>query len=154
MRFTLIKLPNPILREKAKLCIIDDAFRARLGEIEEFIWQIPKHLGQVAGLAAPQIGISERFFFMLDKWYINPEIVWTPSAPLKNFEEGCFSLEDGRFNYKTERHYSIRVKYQDTEGIWHEERLKGFEAQCFQHELDHLNGILCCDYEHNPLQTI
>lgn len=151
MRYNLIKLPNPILREIAKPCVIDDAFRARLGELEEFMWQIPKNLGTLAGLAAPQVGISERFFYMLDKWYMNPEITWTPSAPLKNFHEGCYSLEPGRFNYPTQRHYSVRVKYQDVDGEWQEERLKGFEAQVFQHELDHLNGILCCDYASNPL---
>ncbi len=142
----IVKAPSDILYKKAKLCVIDDAFLQRLGEIEEFMWFIPKDLGTLAGLAAPQVGISERFFFMYGKWYINPEIIWTPSAPLKEFAEGCYSLDDRKYDYRTFRHYSVGVKYQDVHGEWHEERLKGKESQCFQHELDHLNGILACDH--------
>lgn len=143
----ILKWPDQRLREKCKPCIINDVLREKLAEIEEFIKTIPPHLGNFIGLAAPQVGITERFFMVMGTWYINPEIIWTPKAPLKDFKEGCYSLQDQVFAYETQRHYSVSVKYQDPQGEWHEARLKGLEAQAFQHEFDHLNGILACDHK-------
>lgn len=143
----IIKDPNPILRQVAQpVTAFDDALQAELASIEKFILSIPVEFGKFVGLAAPQVAISKRYFFMLGKWYINPSITWRPKAPLHEKSEGCYSLTSGDFTNKTYRSYAIAVKYQDPLGNWHEEKLKGLHCHAFQHELDHLDGILACDH--------
>lgn len=109
------------------------------------------------GLAAPQVGIQRNIFlFMrLDKKdapveaVINP-IVVSKSPELINFEgDGCLSIPDERGT--TSRHAWIDVKYYDSKGSLIEERLhagkrgEDFTGVIFQHEFDHLNGILFID---------
>ncbi len=110
------------------------------------------------GLAAPQIGVLRRVF-VLDlealqigkgvKAFINPEIVEKSGWVVG--EEGCLSIpgvygEVGRF---------ARIRYrakvlQDGELVEEEGELEGLAARAFQHELDHLNGVLFID--HLPLR--
>lgn len=98
------------------------------------------------GLAAPQIGIARRVFVMSvhgrDRVCFNPEIIES-SDVLTEFEEGCLSFPGDQCIIK--RPDTIIVRYQDAEGIWTETNLVGLEARCFQHELDHLNGITMHD---------
>lgn len=98
------------------------------------------------GLAAPQVGISKRMFVMevsnRERICINPEIV-EASDVLTEFEEGCLSFPGDQCTIK--RPDTIIVRYQDAEGIWIEDNLVGLEARCFQHELDHLDGITMHD---------
>jgi peptide deformylase len=98
------------------------------------------------GLAAPQIGISKRLFVMSvdghDRACFNPEIV-SSSAVFTDFQEGCLSFPGESCIIK--RPDQIRVKYQNHFGDWIEVDLAGLEARCFQHELDHLNGITMHD---------
>jgi peptide deformylase len=98
------------------------------------------------GLAAPQIGISKRLFVMSvdghDRACFNPEIV-SSSAVFTDFQEGCLSFPGESCIIK--RPEQIRVKYQNHFGDWIEVDLAGLEARCFQHELDHLNGITMHD---------
>jgi peptide deformylase len=100
--------------------------------------------GKLMGIAAPQVGKNIRLFMAMDDIYINPEITWRTSAPLDLFEEGCYSLSENKFNYRVRRCPSIRMKWQDLTGEWREERFNGKKAQVIQHELDHLDGKLCC----------
>jgi len=94
------------------------------------------------GLAAPQIGISRRVFVMETQgWHracFNPEIT-SASENLVDFDEGCLSFP-GEHCIITRPDW-IDVKYQDWAGEWHSERFSGVLARCFQHELDHLDGI-------------
>lgn len=99
------------------------------------------------GLAATQIGNTERYFVAkIDgddlKAFINPQITWM-SKRVKTYFEGCLSIP----NYwgETKRAISIKVKYQDLEGKLNHETLKGTDAWFFQHEVDHLDGILFVD---------
>ncbi|HJJ54567.1 MAG TPA: peptide deformylase [Methanocorpusculum sp.] len=98
------------------------------------------------GLAAPQVGISQRFFVMNagDKVrkIINPEIVQYGSA-LAEMEEGCLSIPG--IHKKVRRPRRIIVKYTDETGATVEEKLKDFTARVFQHEYDHLDGIMFVD---------
>lgn len=103
--------------------------------------------GKVMGIAAPQVGKNIRLFMAMDDIFINPEITWTTKAPLELFREGCYSLQEGRFDYRVHRYPSIRLKWQDLTGNWHEERFNGKKAQVIQHEINHLDGILCCEEE-------
>ena len=98
------------------------------------------------GLAAPQIGISRRLFVMLieDRYRVcfNPEILES-SDMLVDFNEGCLSFPGDQCIIK--RPDWVTVRYQDHAGTEISDRLYGLEARCFQHELDHLNGITMWD---------
>lgn len=102
------------------------------------------------GIAAPQVGINRNVFWVqrFDKegepfeFYVNPKIVWR-SALLRKGVEGCLSIPDIRGDVF--RNYTIRIKYWDQEGNFHEEMVEGFTAVVFQHEYDHINGILFTD---------
>lgn len=98
------------------------------------------------GLAAPQIGQSLRLFVMQVQGRIrvcfNPEIVES-STVLSEFKEGCLSFPGESCTIK--RSDTIIVRYQDAQGDWAEDNLVGLEARCFQHELDHLEGVTMYD---------
>lgn len=99
------------------------------------------------GIAAPQVGINKNVFWVqrFDKegepfeFYINPKIIWR-SALLRKGMEGCLSIPD--ISGEVLRNYTIQLTYYDKEGKFHEEIVEGFTAVVFQHEYDHLNGIL------------
>lgn len=99
------------------------------------------------GLAAPQIGVPERFFIydVGEKLnvVINPEII-ERSKEKEIGEEGCLSFPE--IFDKVSRSISIKVKYFDQHGEEYVKKLEGYEARVFQHEFDHLNGKLFIDY--------
>lgn len=109
------------------------------------------------GLAAPQVGRSERLFVidlspleMEDEQipdgpmvFINPEIL-EESIEEDEFEEGCLSIPDVR-EYVV-RPEGVRMKYQDRELNSHVLEAEGMLARVIQHEYDHLEGILFLDY--------
>ena len=74
---------------------------------------------------------------------VNPEITWRSKESVIN-EEGCLSLPE--IYEDVERPQSIAVRYQNLEGETVEERLEGYPAIVFQHEADHLNGVLFIDH--------
>ncbi len=102
------------------------------------------------GLAAPQVNISLRMF-VVDKhlinedWeaeaFINPEILEAEGS--EPYEEGCLSIPGIR--EEVVRPTRIRVRYQKLDGSTVEEEMDGLLARVFQHEFDHLNGILFTD---------
>lgn len=102
------------------------------------------------GIAAPQIGINRNLFWVqrFDKpgepfeFYINPKIVWR-SELLRKGMEGCLSIPEDRGDVY--RNYTIKITYFDLKGNFKEEIVEGFTAVVFQHESDHLNGILFTD---------
>ena len=100
------------------------------------------------GLAAPQLGISQRLLvYRLGSdapiiTLVNPELEWK-SDDGETFEEGCLSIPGVAID--VERPVHVRVRAQDELG---EERLveaSGLEARVIQHEMDHLDGILMLD---------
>jgi peptide deformylase len=100
-----------------------------------------KHNG--LGLSANQCGYNYRVFVMGsgDEYvaFFNPKIT-SFSAETTKLEEGCLSSKDLFLNI--ERPTSIEVEYQDYNGITKTAKFAGLTARCFQHELDHLNGIV------------
>jgi len=102
------------------------------------------------GIAAPQVGINRNVIWVqrFDKegepfeLYLNPKIVWS-SALLRKGMEGCLSIPDISGNVL--RNYTIKLAYQDKNGKQQEEIIEGFTAVIFQHETDHLKGILFTD---------
>ena len=102
------------------------------------------------GIAAPQVGINRNLIWVkrIDKpgepfeLYLNPKITWR-SKLLRKGQEGCLSIADTLGQVL--RNYTIRLAYQDVNGQHHEELVEGFTAVIFQHETDHLYGILFTD---------
>lgn len=102
------------------------------------------------GIAAPQVGINRNVIWVqrFDKIgepfevYLNPKIVWK-SELMRKGAEGCLSIPDERG--EVFRHYAIEIEYQDRKGKKHSEKVEGFTSVIFQHEIDHLNGILFTD---------
>lgn len=106
-----------------------------------------------AGLAAPQIGVSEQIFvygFDFNPRYpeapavpetivINPKILWHSEETI-DLEEGCLSVPDKRFVIA--RYKSLTFTTMDLNGNMHEKTVHDFEARIVQHEMDHLNGVL------------
>lgn len=105
------------------------------------------------GLAAIQVGIPIRMFVMDCKYKTmnptihNPLIICNPTIISCRNEcivrEGCLSLPNGFTNIK--RYDNITIAYQDLNGNVQEKEASGLEAQCIQHEIDHLNGITNLD---------
>lgn len=102
------------------------------------------HNAEGVGLAAPQVGINERFFVIdigdgVERKIINPEIL-SFSEEISEADEGCLSVP-GIYR-KVKRAYEIKVKYTNENGEIKEEIMTGFLAKAFQHEFDHLSGTL------------
>jgi peptide deformylase len=72
----------------------------------------------------------------------NPEII-EHSQNLVDYDEGCLSFPGDQCTIK--RPEWIAVRYQNPQGEWLEEKMSGLWARCFQHELDHLNGVTMWD---------
>ncbi|MEO0829869.1 MAG: peptide deformylase [Pseudomonadota bacterium] len=106
------------------------------------------------GLAAPQVGVMKRLLVMdcvkeegaapQPMALLNPEVTWS-SEELNVYEEGCLSIPEHYAD--VERPAEVRVAWMDLEGERQEERFDGLWATCVQHEIDHLDGILCTDRE-------
>jgi len=104
------------------------------------------------GLAAPQVGVS-RQMFVID-WgvfdeaggdvvaYVNPEIIEKAGHNVSK-QEGCLSIP--KVFADVVRPDKVMVRYQNLEGKTVEETLLGMPARVFQHELDHLHGVLFID---------
>ena len=150
----IVKLPNPILRKKAKeIAKITPAIEKLAKEmIATLAPRRKKPLG--VGLAANQVGQLKRIFIMLmpDKTYqpiLNPQILKVSKQQVisqpkdDRLLEGCLSIP-GYYGL-VNRPLKIKVKYQDLSGRWHNRGFSKPHSIYFQHELDHINGVLFID---------
>lgn len=104
------------------------------------------------GIAAPQVGILKNVI-LVQRFddpaypfgvYLNP-VIKQYTMKKQPYTEGCLSIPNVRG--KTEnRAYAILIEYQDMQGETHTEMVEGMTAVIFQHEIDHLNGILFTDH--------
>jgi len=98
------------------------------------------------GLAAPQVGINKRFFIMeingVKSVCINPKILSKNNVSVSD-AEGCLSYPGTRV--EVARPTEIRVKYMTPTGMSKTKTLRHLNARCFQHELDHLDGVVITD---------
>ena len=126
-----------------------------LQEISDELFETLKK-AQGIGLAAPQINLLKRIFVIdttplvkddvnIEKFegvYLNPEILDHEKDNII-YTEGCLSIPD--IFEEVKRPDKIYVRYQDISLKIHEEELDGIVARIFQHEYDHLEGILFID---------
>ncbi|MBI2942390.1 MAG: peptide deformylase [Chloroflexi bacterium] len=147
---TIRQVGDPVLREKCKrISKIDPSLQRLIDDMFE-----TTHEAGGVGLAAPQVGVPLRLFVVqLPDDYedplagepivlINPEIVKMSGEHTP--EEGCLSYPGWVANVR--RAYHVTIKGRDRHGREVRYRSEGFLAQAFQHELDHLNGVLFFDH--------
>tara|TARA_R110001583_G_scaffold184701_1_gene344220 strand:- start:5324 stop:5998 length:675 start_codon:yes stop_codon:yes gene_type:complete len=104
------------------------------------------------GIAAPQVGILKNIIWVqrFDKEnfqfevYLNPTIIQY-SLKKQTYREGCLSIPN-RSDIVKDRAYAILIEYDMINGAHKTEMVEGFTAVIFQHEIDHLNGILYLDH--------
>lgn len=100
-----------------------------------------------AAVAAPQVGISKRIFVWnfleMPVISINPVII-DKSDKCNTDLEGCLSIPN--FSFPVKRHNWVTIEYVTFEGQKKTYTTEGFLARLFQHEIDHLDGILSIDY--------
>jgi len=153
MKRIILQLGNPRLRLKAK--DVTDIQSRQVNSLITDLLQIVKEVDGV-GISAPQVGVNSRIFilasrpnkrypnapFMEPTAIINPKIVSHSKKTLLDWE-GCLSIPGIRA--LVARFAKIGVEYTNTDGILIKRDFEGFIAKIFQHELDHLNGILFLD---------
>ena len=139
----IVKYPEPILSQPGEPVT---EFNAELRKLVADMFETT-YASQGIGLAAPQVGASQRVTVIdlsmgkkpEDKLVlINPEIISSEGRLYE--EEGCLSFPDIR--EKVVRAATVRVRAQDVHGKWFEMDGEELMARCLQHEIDHLDGIL------------
>tara|TARA_B100000768_G_C11265645_1_gene370944 strand:- start:1092 stop:1625 length:534 start_codon:yes stop_codon:yes gene_type:complete len=152
-KFTILQLGHPHLRLTAR-----NVENIKSDNIQNFIDDLLHYVSEVngMGISAPQVDHSLRLFIMSSKpntryphapsmqptVIINPEIISVAKKVEKDWE-GCLSVPSIRA--LVPRHQSIIARYTTRNGEQVEATYYGFLARVFQHELDHLNGIVFID---------
>ena len=147
----ILTYPHASLRKKAELW----QFFAPVELEEHAVLMHDTLLGSTRGaaLAAPQIGVSFRIICFNDelaeqdgvkipRFAVNPEIV-SSGSKTQTINEGCLSFPGIRA--PVSRPDDVTVSWQDLEGASHRADFSGFWAHCWQHEIDHLDGVLFID---------
>lgn len=137
-----------VLKKPSEDIKFDDPLLDKLAARMLLTVKDPEHSG--VGIAGPQVGINKNVIWVqrLDKkdepfeFYLNPKIIWR-SKLTRQGAEGCLSIPDLRQDVK--RSYAIKLQHIDRKGQVKEELIEGFTAVIFQHEVDHLYGILFPD---------
>jgi peptide deformylase len=153
----VVAIGDPVLRERAR-----ELSPAEIAspEIQELIEDLidTKRATHGAGIAANQVGEPVRVAIVEVVEEGNPRYPYKPPIPLTvminpslepvggetiEINEGCLSVPDLRGSLP--RHLAVRVRYLDRKGEEQEEVKQGLTAGTFQHEVDHLDGVLFVD---------
>jgi peptide deformylase len=153
----IVTIPDPVLRRKAhKVTVFDKDFQTFVDDMVDTLRDAPG-----VGLAAPQVGVSQRLIVVEysededeevqedkpaapKKLYIvaNPEII-AASEETENGIEGCLSVPD--LVGEVERSLHLTVKGLNRRGKPVKIKADGWLARIFQHEIDHLDGVIFTD---------
>ena len=144
---SILTYPNPELKKKSvPVTVINDAVRELVSDMAETMYDAPG-----IGLAAPQIGVHQRVI-VIDLSSkdeapdlivaVNPVIIHAEGEAYE--EEGCLSVPKYAANVR--RHARVVVKALNLEGVEQTWRADDLLAIAFQHEIDHLDGILFVDH--------
>lgn len=143
----ILTYPDPFLKKKAApVAVINDSVRTLVRDMVETMYDAPG-----VGLAAPQVGVGQRVI-VIDLSVgkepgdlvvaINPVIIHAEGESYE--EEGCLSVPDYAANVR--RHARVVVKAFDLDGNEYTVKAEELLAIAFQHEIDHLDGILYVDH--------
>jgi peptide deformylase len=148
---TLLQLGDPTLRETCREVedVCAPEIRALVEDLTDTLAFWRKNTGYGRGIAAPQIGVTKRVIFLRlpgeEPWpLVNPKIV-ERSAERIVVWDACLSFLS--IFMQVERNRDITVQYQDLQGKTHETQAGELRnlSELLQHEIDHLDGILCID---------
>lgn len=142
MILNIVKYPDPVLAKPGEpVTEFNAELRKLVADMFETMYE-----GQGIGLAAPQVGVSKRVVVIdLSNGknpdeklvLINPEIIFREG---KVYEpEGCLSFPE--IHEKVQRSATVRVRAQDENGKWFEREGTELLSRCFQHEIDHVDGM-------------
>jgi peptide deformylase len=157
----IAQVGDPVLRERASEISAEEL---RSPEVQRLIDDMieTKRAAHGAGLAANQV-FDTRRIAVVEVEPGNPRYPYKPPIPLTvmvnpvlerlgdetaEINEGCLSVPDLRGT--VDRHVAVRVRYLDRDGMEHEEVRRGLTAGTFQHEVDHLDGVLFLDRVRDP----
>lgn len=146
----VLQFPDPRLKRKSvAVGEVTNEIRTLAADMIEVMYDEPG-----IGLAAPQVGETIRLVVIDTEWtdeengpgqnptvMINPEILERDGS--LTWTEGCLSVPD--FQAEVERSARVSIRYTDLDGKEHTEAAEELRAVCFQHELDHLDGLLFID---------
>jgi peptide deformylase len=147
MTMKIVHYPHPVLRHKASpVRAIDKSLRLQIGTMKDLMYE-----AKGLGLAAPQVALPFQLLVMnisgdptkpeCEEVYFNPVIV--ERKGLVDDEEGCLSFP-GLYQ-KVKRAKVIKIQAYDLKGQLVEKVVTDLEARAWQHEIDHLNGVLFID---------
>ena len=154
---SILRLGDPRLREAAAACdLTDPTLPGDLARLHAELAAFRAAHGFGRAIAAPQLGISRRMIAMDlgagPLSILDPEIVWRSDATFTMWDD-CMCFPD--LLIRVRRHDSISVRYRDEHGrTLVREHLPRPEAELFQHEIDHLDGILAVDRAEGDPSTI
>ncbi|KEO72928.1 peptide deformylase [Anditalea andensis] len=141
----ILKLGDPRLYETC-----EEVREEELPQVSQWVQDLHEAMEDIRekyafgrGIAAPQLGIMKRLFYLhLDKTYIiiNPDIV-QPSEKMIELWDDCMSFPN--LLVKIRRHESLTLRYKDENWADHEWHVSGALSELIQHEYDHLEGVLC-----------
>jgi peptide deformylase len=143
MILPIVKYPDPVLQKPTELVT---EFNEDLQTLVDNMFET-MYANQGIGLAAPQVNVSKRVTVVdlslgqdpeAKIVLVNPEIIVREGKQTE--EEGCLSFPEIR--EKVTRAFRVRVKAQDAKGHWFERDAEELLSRCFQHEIDHLDGML------------
>jgi len=156
----ILDVGHPALREPARSLNAGELAAPSTQSLIDDMIETMRDAGG-AGLAANQVGVPLRI--AVAEVDDNPRYPYKPPIPLTVFvnpviepldeelvviNEGCLSVPDLRG--EVERHVNVRVTYRDRDGGQHAEVKRGLTAGTFQHEVDHLDGVLFLDRVADP----
>ena len=151
---TILSIGHPVLREVALDVPVDDVGSESVQSLIDDLIDTMRHANG-AGLAATQVG--ERVRIAVMEVTSNPRYPYKPPIPLTiainpvieplddefvEINEGCLSVP---LRGNVQRNVNIRVRYLDRDGVEHDEVKRGLTAGTWQHECDHLDGVLFID---------
>ncbi len=151
MILQVLQFPDPELRVKAAPYLegeVTDEVRELARNMAETMYEEPG-----IGLAATQVGVARRLIVMDLDWseegernprvLLNPEIVAREGRETSP-EEGCLSVPEFKADVERDARVQVRARTLDWEPV--EFEATELESFCFQHEIDHLDGVLIIDF--------
>lgn len=144
-KLTIVAHPDPVLRKRAeRIERVDDEVRAVAAKMLELMHDAPG-----VGLAAPQVGLSWRMFVVNptgepedDRVFINPRFIEL-GRDQDTYDEGCLSLPEVTVTVR--RPIRAVIEAQGVDGEVFRLESDAFPARVWQHEFDHLEGVLIID---------
>lgn len=160
----LVPKEHPALHTTAPEVPVSDILSPAVQKVVKDMTTVLKNCPRGVAIAAPQIGVSLRIFVVHDSTAdntndehripdmvaINPVIVKASKKRVEK-EEGCLSVPN--LYGKTTRVANVTIRAYDEHGVLFERGAGGLLAHIFQHEIDHLDGILYTDHAHETWET-